>query len=475
MTAKALRVMQNLKSIELPYRPFPKQALFHASSAPYRLLGGAAGPGKSEAVMWEGIIKCLVKPKTNGVLFRKTFPELEMSLIRRFLEKCPRELYTYNSSQHVARFVNDSILQFAYCDNEKDVYKYQSAEFDFIGVDELTHFTEYFFTYILSRLRTTKENVRPSFFAATNPGNIGHFFVKSRWIDKSCKNDGYNPDDYDFISATIKDNPILLARDPDYLKRLENLPEQQKKALLYGSFDVFDGQYFTEFISNIHVIKPFEIPDSWFRFRSIDPSGRSGVTSCKWYALDNDGRVYVYREYYATGRDYDEHAREVARLSVGEMYRYTVIDTAAFAKAGYSETAAEIYERNNVVGLIPAAKERVIGWNAVHTYLRHDEKTKPLLQIFSNCVNVIRLIPLAQHDELKPEDVMSERKEFVDADGRKGFEHGDALDDLRYFLRTLREAKSPDEERKETPVEARIRMMQERSGGFNFDYSRQSE
>ena len=93
--------------------------------------------------MWEGVIKCLVKPKTVGILFRKTFPELEMSLVRRFLEKCPKELFTYDSSRHIATFLNGSILQFAYCDTPNDVYRYQSAEFDFIGIDELTHFTEY--------------------------------------------------------------------------------------------------------------------------------------------------------------------------------------------------------------------------------------------------------------------------------------------------------------------------------------------
>jgi hypothetical protein len=221
------------------------------------------------------------------------------------------------------------------------------------------------------------------------------------------------------------------------------------------------------------VVEPFEIPDTWKLIRGIDPSGRSGTTSAHWYAVDQDGTVWVFREHYKSGMDYDEHADVIKRLStdketeIEEEYEYTVIDTSAFAKAGYSETGAEIYERHGVTGLIPAAKERVIGWNAVHHYLRwkdaDGEEIEPKLKIFSTCTNMIRTIPLAIHDEHNPEDVAS----LWD-----GAEHNDALDELRYVLRSLRDRKAPKEE---NAIEKKLREFQQRtSGADNFNYSRQS-
>jgi len=417
-----------MRQLILPYKPFPKQCEFHASDAPYRLFGGSAGPGKSEAILWEGVIKCLVKPKTNGVLFRRTYPELEMSLIRRFQEKCPQELYSYNIQNHLATFKNASTLQFAYCDSDNDVYRYQSAEFDFIGVDELTHFSEYFFTYIISRLRTVKADIKPSFFAATNPGNRGHLFVKDRWVEKTCKAEGYDPKDYDFIRATIQDNPILIQNDPGYLMRLENLPEQQKKALLHGSFDVFEGQYFSEWFDDVHVVDPHELPASWKRIRAID-HGRTAPTACMWGAIDHDGRVVWYREYYAAGLDADVNASEIAKLSLGEQYAWTVLDSACYSKTGAGETIAEIYERNGVMA-IPSPKHRIHGWALMHEYLRHSPKEKPRMVFWRNCVNAVRTIPTLVHDTHHPEDLDSGGDDHI-------------ADVCRYALAMLHEAKSP--------------------------------
>jgi hypothetical protein len=124
-----------------------------------------------------------------------------------------------------------------------------------------------------------------------------------------------------------------------------------------------------------------------------------------------------------------------------------VIDSAAMARQGYSETAAEIFERNGVSGFVEAAKERVVGWNNVHQFLRWDLSTEPQLQVFDTCYNLIRTLPLAQHDEKKPEDI---------AVSWMGAEHWDAIDDLRYFLRTLRDEKSP---RPMSAVEKRLAQL----------------
>jgi hypothetical protein len=346
--------------------------------------------------------------------------------------------------------------------NLDDPSKYLSSEFAIIAMEELTENPEDTFQRLRGRLRWTGIP-DPKFIAATNPGGIGHQYVKKLWIDRDFPEEMKSiAHQFVYIRALPADNSHLA---PSYMQMLDSLPEALRKAYRDGNWDVFEGQYFQEWDATQHVCKPFPIPFTWFKYRSIDPSGRSGTTSCHWYALDPNGVVYCYREYYATGKDIDEHAKAIDKLSrdedgVDEGYRYTVIDTAAFAKAGYSETTAEIYERHGVVGLIPAAKERVVGWNAVHQYLRWSPAEKPKLQIFETCPNMIRTIPLAIHDEHRPED--------VDNRGAGGADHWDCLDDLRYFLRTMREAVSPAPE---SPVERRLKALRAQSSGRDFDYS----
>ena len=237
---------------------------------------------------------------------------------------------------------------------------------------------------------------------------------------------------------------------------MEALGGNLGKAWREGDFDLFEGQFFIEFSREKHIVQPFVLPESWLRFRSIDPSGRDGITSCHWYAIDWNSRVFVYREHYGTGLDADQHAREIARLSEGEKYRYTVIDSAAFSKLGLPETMAEIYNRYGVTGLTPASKQRVIGWNGIHTYLRWDENTDPKIKIFSTCENLIRTLPTLIHDDLHPEDINT-----------KGEDH--AADDLRYFLQTLREGAT---KKPLTFVERRLKEMKEKEKDFNLNYSK---
>lgn len=456
--------MENLLEIKLPYEPFLKQARFHASPAPYRLFGGAAGPGKTEAIMWEGIVKCLLKPKINGVLFRKTFPELEMSLIRRFLEKMPGALYHYNVSKHLAIFNNGSTLQFAYSDSEKDIYRYQSAEYDFIGVDELTHFTEYFFTYIISRLRTVKQNVRPSFFAATNPGNVGHSWVKARWIDKDCKEDGYVAADYEFIPALIRDNPILMENDPAYLTRLNNLPEMQRKALLEGSFDIAEGQFFREWNRDVHTVNQIYLMPTWKKYITFD-YGSTNPFAAYWIAVDYDGVCWVYREMYVTGKDADVNAAEMVRLSqedpinpeTGVRYETIVSPMDIFAKAGHSMTIAEVIgnvlAKGGLGALTPSGGQtrgsRVTKAALMHQYLRHNATERPKIRFFApGCPNAIKTIPALIHSQLNPEDVDGEN-----------IDH--AYDSISQFLTFLHQKKSPLPMRQKTMLEKKLEVMKE--------------
>lgn len=459
------------------YTPYPWQWRFHAAAreadapgGPVDIgAGGARGPGKSHVVLsqvalddcqrYEGL-KCLFLRQT-GVSAQESFDDL--------INKTVRGRTEYHKTKNSLRFPNGSRIILGGFKDESDIDKYIGIEYDVIIVEELNQLTEEKYTKLRGSLRTSKPNWRPRMYTSFNPGGVGHVFVRGRYvIPYRAGKQGETR----FIPSTYKENPNL---NPEYIQYLESLGGSLGKAWREGEWDIFSGMYFMEWSHEKHVVRPFEIPNSWKRFRSIDPSGREGITSCHWYALDSDGRVWVYKEYYWSpkaidpktgveygGRDHDQHAKAITALSedrdgVTEDYVYTVIDTAAFAKAGYSETVAEVYERHGVQGLVPAAKERVVGWNSVHTYLRYDAiHTRPKLQIFETCANMSRTLPLLQHDERHPEDVDS-----------RGEDH--AADELRYFLRTLREQKAP---RPLTAVERHMERMRQAEETNIYSYSR---
>jgi Terminase large subunit, T4likevirus-type, N-terminal len=263
--------------VDLGYQPFPKQKEFHASPAKYRLFGGAAGPGKSKALLMEAVLQAHEYPGANTLLLRQTFSELEQSLLLYFRRDIPRELYkNYNESKHVVTWLNGSTTRFGYCQSEADVYQYQGGEFLFIGIDELTLFTLRQWQFLTSRNRCPVPGAYPCMAGATNPGNIGHAWVKSLWIDKQPASGMEHPEefdasDYDFIPARVSDNPIY-AGDENYLKTLRALPSHLKRAFLDGDWDVFAGQYFDRFDCSRHVVRAEQIDWKpwWARWISID-------------------------------------------------------------------------------------------------------------------------------------------------------------------------------------------------------------
>jgi len=263
--------------VYLGYEPFEKQQHFHASPAKYRLFGGAAGPGKTKALLMEAIMQAHETPGAHTLLLRRTFPELEQSLLLYFRRDIPRELYSsFNESKHLVTWRNGSTTRFGYCQNEQDVYQYQGAEFLFIGIDELTLFTLRQWQFLTSRNRCPIAGSFPCMAGATNPGNIGHAWVKSLWIDKQAaagmeQSSQYDPADYDFIPARVSDNPIY-ANDEEYLKTLRALPTHLRRAFLDGDWDVFAGQYFDRFDAERQVARAetIDFKPWWSRWVSVD-------------------------------------------------------------------------------------------------------------------------------------------------------------------------------------------------------------
>lgn len=406
-----------------------KQEQFINSEAFETFFGGAAGGGKSYGQLVDALLYALKHPKSKQIIFRRTFPDLEKSLIRVSLEFYPREAASYNSSKHIWTFKNGSIIDFGYIDSENDVYQYQSAEYDVIRFDELTHFTEYMYTYMISRCRGA--NPYPKHIKSSgNPGGVGHAWVKARFIDMGAPNqiheitlENGRKTTIIFIPSLVQDNMFLLDNDPDYVSRLELLPEKEKQALLYGDWDIFDGQFFTEFNRNIHVVTPFEIPKDWRIYRTRD----YGLDMCAtfWIAMDYQMNIYVYKELYESDLIVSEAARKINGMTDEKIQIDYAPPDLWNRNKDTGKSTADIFAENGQY-LTKADNNRVIGWLAVHewlkTYTDEQGQLNSKLKIFSNCVNLIRTLPAVQHDEKNPNDVAVEPHELTHAP-----------DALRYF------------------------------------------
>lgn len=303
-------------TVNLDYTPTPKQALFHKSNADELLYGGAAGGGKSKACVMEALLLCLKNPGTHAYLFRRSYPELRDTLIAEALRSIPNVLGKYSDSKHDFVLKNGSALHFRYCAGLNDVTRYQGVEIHWLFIDELTHFEKGVYDYLKTRLRApARLSIKPLVRCTSNPGGIGHGWVKALFIDgiepfKISERRIYSSvlskeeiRTIQYIPAYASDNPHITS---DYIFELEQKPEKLRKALLLGQWDAFEGQVFTEWTDDpnryalrtyTHVIAPFDIPASWRRYRSFD-FGFSKPFSVGWWALDNDNRLYRYREYY---------------------------------------------------------------------------------------------------------------------------------------------------------------------------------
>jgi hypothetical protein len=423
--------------IEKEYVPLIQQKRFHSSPAMYRLYGGAAGGGKTHAIIWEAILRSIKYdfPVTTA-LFRRSFPELEATIIRSMLSTLPNWMYRYNQAQHVMTLFNGSIIEFCYAENDQDVIRYQSREWDFLGIDELTHFSEFRFIYLTTRLRS-KKPLNVKFFGATNPGGIGHAWVRDRWVTKTCKESAYDASEYDFIPAKVTDNTYLMKADPGYVQKLEALPENDRKALLYGDWDIFEGMFFTEFDQTEHVVKPFDVPSGWRMILGWDDGTRE-PRAVYAFAIDNDNRIWVVYEYYKKGESVTDAARnirdELQNLGYWDRLLKTVVDPSMKRVNDQTGTSPiEVLESMGFgfrMGQIEEGKNnREDGWRIVRSYMSHKPYEEPLLKIFSSCENMIRTLPQLVYYETN--------KGVAKKDDLDTSQEDHAADVLRYALFSL--------------------------------------
>ena len=421
-----------LRTPELSLNISPKQQKFIAAQADEVLFGGAAGGGKSYAQVIDTLLYAMKYAGSRQLLLRRKFPELERSIIRTALEMYPAPLFKYNTQKHSMTFVNGSIVDFGFCENENDVFQYKSSEYDVIRFDELTTFTEFQYTYMISRNRGANDFPK-CMKSSTNPGEVGHAWVKARFIDIGAPNvvheislDEGGISKRIFIPSKVDDNIFLMAKDPGYKNKLLNLPEEERKALLYGEWDIFKGQYFTEFDREVHAMEPFPIPEDWRRYVVFD-YGRD-MLACYWIAMDMQGRAYVYRELYKPGLIVSAAAEQILlNTPPGEpIFEYIAPPDLWNKHNDSGKSTAELMAEMGIF-LVRSSNNRVQGWYNLREWLKiyNDEQDRPCanLRFFNTCPNLIRCLTAIQYDRDNPNDVSDTPHELTHAP-----------DAIRYFV-----------------------------------------
>ena len=361
--------------------------------------------------MLDALIYALRYPGSKQLILRRTFPELDKSIIRTALIVYPREIYTFSQTTRTGRFLNGSLIDFGYCEAENDVLRYQGLEYDVIRFDELTHFTEFQYLYLMSRVRGA--NAFPKMMkSSTNPGNVGHAWVKARFIDPAPAGTVFEVElpggrtiSRQYIKSTVYDNIFLMRDDPAYIDRLMALPEKQRKALLDGNWNIFEGVRFTAFDENVHVIDPFELPSGWRRYRAID-YGLDRL-SCHWFAVDGDRNVYCYKELSQPNLIISDACKAIKEMTDEEIYA-TLAPPDLWSRDQVTGISRALQFANFGVPLQKVSNDRAAGWAAIDELLKVGESGHPKLKIFRNNVELIKNLPMLQIDPKKPDDVMTE-------------------------------------------------------------------
>ena len=431
------------------WKPQPRQVAFMERPEYEVLYGGAAGGGKSDALIIEAL-RQVHTPHYKAIIFRKTYKQLT-ELIEKSQNYYKRAFpdAKYNISAHCWTFSSGAKIYFGNMQSSDYKTNYQGKAYDFVGFDELTHFTYEEYSYMFSRNRANGPGTRVYLRATTNPGSIGHGWVKARFITVAppmtpveeeveiAKPDGgkiKKKRKRIFVPATVFDNQELLNNNEDYLASLALLPDAQREALLYGNWESFEGQVFTEWKNDpehymdrrwTHVIEPFRIPANWNIYRGFD-WGYSKPFSVGWYAVDTDGRVYRIREYYGCTGEPNvgvkmqpmDIAAEIKRIENEDPNLkgrdiYGVADPAIFAEDGGESIAAMMEKSPNFVWWNKGDHCRIPGKMQYHYRLAFDEEGVPMFYVFNTCKHFIRTIPNLVYDEKDVEDINTDGEDHI--------------------------------------------------------------
>lgn len=432
---------------KLIWTPQPKQEFMMSRPEYEGFYGGAAGGGKSDYLLVEALRQVNI-PNYTGLILRKTYPQLSELIDRSiYLYKRAFPRAKYNDSKHVWTFPSGAKIFFGSMQHSSDKINYQGKRYDFVGFDELTHFTWEEYSYLYSRNRPSGPGTRVYRRATGNPGGIGHGWVKAYFVRagepyKPIKTTLMLPDqdgklqEYTrskiFVPSRVYDNQELLNADPNYIANLGMMDEADREALLNGNWDSFEGQVFMEWKDDpeqyqkrqwTHVIDDFDIPQSWKVMRSFD-FGYAKPFSVGWYAIDHDGKIYRIKEYYGCTRQPNTgikitpqeiakgiREREQSDPQLKGRHITGIADPSIWDKSR-GESVAEMMEREGVY-FNPGDNTRLAGKMQCHYRLAFDSMGIPMFYVFKSCKDFIRTIPNLVYDDKKVEDIDTDQEDHI--------------------------------------------------------------
>lgn len=426
--------------------PNPKQIEALQTNAFETLYGGARGGGKTDAgIVW--LLKEIKNPRLRALVIRRNADDLSDWLDR------ARRMYqrygaVFTGQPATVKFPSGAIIRAGHLKDDQAYTKYQGHEYQRMLIEEVTQIPdETRYLQLLGSCRSTVPNLAARVFLTTNPGGVGHQWVKQRFVDVAAPGTKYTDQTGRtriFIPARVEDTPQLANNDPGYIAFLEGLKDKNPelwKAWRLGDWDTFAGQFFSIFNRRTHVINPFIPLKNALIFGGLD-WGRVDNFSfhlTEVERIDLEGthffRSRVFCEVYGTEKTVPEWVRIIKEKI--KFYNLTLsdiswirADTQIFNK-NIDTAVLDIYtqfvncdERFRTL-LRPANKDRIGGWENLQNWFSIAPDGKPYLQFTSDCINAIRVIPSLIHDENKVED--------VDQEGEN-----DAADSIRYLHMALK-------------------------------------
>lgn len=425
----------------MTWRPFPGFQENFCSRGEYEVLaGGSAGPGKTDCLI-AMMARDIDVPNYRGLILRRTVPRY-LEILDRTQQLYPQFGGIFEAKWHRWKFPSGAMLRLGHMQHEQDKFNYHGGEYQRIGLDELTEFLRSQYMYLFSRQRSARDpRLRSQMISTTNPGGIGHVWVKERFLDVATPGRPYIDPSTGlsrvFIPGLVQDNLYLMKNDPGYVSRLAAMDEIDRQRYLYGNWDIFSGQYFPELSRAVHGCEPFEVPPEWERFMVLD-WGYGKPFSIGWYAIDYDGIMYRYREWYGCKegeRDVGlkmiagDVAEGILQLEGEENIRRRIADPSIFhrlAKPRSNEARGpSILSDFQAAGInfLKADNNRELGWQQVHKRLALDDdidtdtgevlSETPRFQVFHTCHAFWRTIPELYEDNRNVEDVDTDQEDHV--------------------------------------------------------------
>lgn len=413
--------------------PNGKQYLFLLEKRRHVAFGGARGGGKSWVVDIKAVLLANRYGRPNewsdGIkicIIRRTLTDLVKNHLRQ-LKNLIGDAARYNQNDKCFYFRNGATIQLAYCDNDKDADHFQGIEYDVIFIEEATQLQPDWLKIIATSCRGVNDFPHRVYYTC-NPGGPGHQYIKRLFVDRIFTADE-DPDDYAFIQSLVSDNTILQKYSPEYVKFLNNLPPKLRSAWRDGDWNIFQGQYFEEFVNDpehyddrrwTHVINPIPIKGYWPIYRSFD-WGYKKPFSCGWYTVDDDGILYRIAELYGVQKSGQDSIADMGVKWVPEKVfaeiqkmeqehpllagrQITGVADPAIYDAQYGTSIADTAAKYGIY-FEPGDHKRIPGWMQCHYRLMFDENGFPMFYVFNTCTEFIRTIVTLQYDEHKAEDL----------------------------------------------------------------------